>query len=175
MDGAIVQTTTMFAAFQNLVDAIVQSFSAEGSNVGAHKAHADVDPIPAFQVLHTVLTGKSLDIVTSRSADVRVRDVWPCRIRPRDSMQLRNQIIVCRVLVGVSTVAGLGGSAVDSRCVVSVYCRLVTRSRACCVNSPRLEVVWASGDEDARAKAANKAERRKKAPFIFAIAACTVD
>jgi hypothetical protein len=183
MDGAIIQTTTMFAAFQDLVDAIVQSFSAEGSNVGAHEAHADVDPIPAFQVLHTVLTGKSLDIVTSRSADVRVRDVWPCRIRPRDSMQLRNQVIVCRVLVGVSTVAGLGGSAVDSRCVVSVYCRgrrchlplLVTRSRACCVNSPRLEVVWASGDEDARAKAANKAERRKKAPFIFAIAACTVD
>jgi hypothetical protein len=43
------------------------------------------------------------------------------------------------------------------------------------VNSPRLEVVWASGDEDARAKAANKAERRKKAPFILAIAACTVD
>jgi hypothetical protein len=89
MDGAIIQTTAMFAAFQDLVDAIVQSLSAEGSNVGAHEAHADVDPIPAFQVLHTVLIGKSLDIVASRSADVRIRNVWPRRIRPSDSMQLR--------------------------------------------------------------------------------------
>lgn len=183
MDGAIVQTTTMFAAFQNLVDAIVQSFSAEGSNVGAHEAHADVDPIPAFQVLHTVLTGKSLDIVTSRSADVRVRDVWPCRIRPRDSMQLRNQVIVCRVLVGVSTVAGLGGSAFDARCIVSVYSRgrrchlplLVAQSQACCVYLPRLEVVGAFDDDAARAKATNKAKRSKKAPFIVAITASSGD
>jgi hypothetical protein len=183
MDGAIIQTTTMFAAFQNLVDAIVQSFSAEGSNVGAHEAHADVDPIPAFQVLHTVLTGKSLDIVTSRSADVRVRDVWPCRIRPSDSMQLCHQVIVCWVLVGVSTVAGLGGSAVDARCVVGVYSRgrrcdlplLVAQSQACCVYSLRSEVVGASDDEAARAKAANKAKRGKKAPFILVTTASSGD
>jgi hypothetical protein len=40
-------------------------------------------------VLHTVLIGKSLDIVASRSADVRIRNVWPRHIRPSDSMQLR--------------------------------------------------------------------------------------
>jgi hypothetical protein len=183
MDGAIIQTTAMFAAFQDLVDAIIQSFSAEGSNVGAHEAHADVDPIPAFHVLHTVLTGKSLDIVASRSADVRVRDIWPCRIRPSDGMQLRHQVIVCWVLVGVSTVAGLGRSAVDARCVVSVYSwdrrcdlpLLVAQSQACCVYSLRLEVVEASDDEAARAKAANKAKSRKKAPFIVAIKASSGD
>jgi hypothetical protein len=173
----------MFAVFQDLVDAIVQSFSAKGSNVGAHEAHADVDPIPAFQVLHTVLTGKSLDIVTSRSADVRVGDVWPCRIRPSDGMQFCHQVIVCWVLVGVSTVAGLGGSAIEARCVVSVYLRggrchlplLVAQSQTCCVYSLRLEVVGASDDEAARAKAANKAKRRKKVPFIFATPASSGD
>jgi hypothetical protein len=183
MDGAIIQTTAMFAAFQDLVDAIVQSFSAEGSNVGAHEAHADVDPIPAFQVLHTVLIGKSLDIVASRSADVRIGDVRPCRIRPSDSMQFRYQVIVCWVLVGVSTVAGRGGSAVESRCVAGVYTRgsrchlplLVAQSQVCCVYSPRLEVIEAFDDEAARAKAANKAKRRKKAPFIIEMTAISGD
>jgi hypothetical protein len=38
-----------------------------------------------------------------------------------------------------------------------------------------LEVVGASDDEAARAKAVKKAKRRKKAPFIFATAASSGD
>lgn len=71
-DRAIFQTTAGLAVLEDLVDAMVQSLSCEGSNVGAMQAHADVDPVPALQVLHTVLIGKGFNIVAGRSGGVDV-------------------------------------------------------------------------------------------------------
>jgi hypothetical protein len=52
---------------------------------------------------------------------------------------------------------------------------LVAQSQVSCVYSLRLEVVEAFDDEAARAKAANKAKRRKKAPFTIAMTASSSD